>query len=122
LSGDAVLRAVAAWQFGWDASQQAAPKKDAVPYLVAALADPYSAVRYVAGHALQKLVPGSRFDYLASPEQRQEAGGAILRSWLDGRGVKIGERGLAAPDLSAIDSQIQRLIDKRDDSPIRAME
>ncbi len=64
-SGDAILRAVAAWQYGQAGAQAATNGKAAVPLLVAALGDPYSAVRYVAGHALARIDPAARFDYLA---------------------------------------------------------
>ncbi|HEX2685724.1 MAG TPA: cytochrome c3 family protein [Kofleriaceae bacterium] len=115
LSGDAVLRAVAAWQFGWSGAQKAAQVKQAVPYLVAALVDPYAAVRYVAGHSLQAILPGIQFDYLAPPEARQKAAQDILQRWRTE--VPDGER-----DAAAINARIQRLIDKRDDTPVRAME
>ncbi len=115
LSGDAVLRAVAAWQFGWEGARQAAPVADAVPYLAAALADPYSAVRYVAGHSLQKIDPANDFDYLAPPEERQRAQEKIVRHW-------IAQHPGSERAASTIDSRIKRLIDKRDDSPVRAME
>ena len=115
LSGDAVLRAIAAWQFGWAAARQASKVDQAVPYLATALGDPYAAVRYVAGHSLQAILPGSKYDYLAPPEARQQAAQDILRSWLathpDG-----------AREGPAIDARIKRLVEKRDDSPVRAME
>ena len=115
LSGDAVLRAVAAWHFGWDDAQTAAASHKAVPYLVTALLDPYSAVRYVAGHALQKLVPGAEFDYLAPPEARQQAAGVILQRWL----AQLPE---SERDMSVMAARTKQLIDQRDNTPVRAME
>ena len=106
LSGDAVLRALAAWHFGWAAARQASPAANATPYLVAALADPYAAVRYVAGHALANLDPANQFDYLAPPEQRKAQADAILGRW----------RG----DAHA--TEIRELLQKRDDTPVQAME
>ena len=116
LSGDAVLRAIAAWHFGWDAAHKAAPATSAaVPYLVAALGDPYSAVRYVAGHALAKIDPAAQFDYLAPVDERRRAAredpAALARQERGGGARRSGDR-RAHP----------RLIDKRDDSPVRAME
>jgi predicted CXXCH cytochrome family protein len=119
LSGDAVLRAIAAWQFGWDDARKTASVTWAVPYLVAALADPYSAVRYVVGHSLHKIDPASDFDYLASPEERRRSAEKIVQRWL--ATPAEGERD-AAMDAAKIDSRIKRLIEKRDDSPVRAME
>ena len=115
LSGDAVLRAIAAWQLGWEGAQQAAPVADAVPYLVAALGDPYAAVRYVAGHALAKIDPAAQFDYLAPNAERQRAAAAILQRW---RAQHPTER---RPE-AAIDARIKQWTDQRDDSPVRAME
>ena len=111
LSGDAVLRALAAWHLGWD--RTAAPRDAAVPYLVAALADPYAAVRYVAGHALAAIDPANQFDYLAPPEQRKAAADAILARWLAHAG---------AVDRAAIDGRIRALVQRRDDTPVQAME
>ena len=115
LSGDAVLRAIAAWQHGWQGAQAAAPVGDAVPYLVAALADPYAAVRYVAGHALQKIDPAAQFDYLAPIAERQRAADAILSRWR-------AQHPQTPAQQAAIDARIQRLTEQRDDSPVRAME
>ncbi|HEU4733346.1 MAG TPA: cytochrome c3 family protein [Kofleriaceae bacterium] len=115
LSGDAVLRAIAAWHFGWEAARGAADVRAAVPYLVAALDDPYAAVRYVAGHALQAILPGSDFDYLAGPQARRTAAAAILRRWL-------AQYPQPAESARAIDARIQHLRETRDDTPVRAME
>jgi hypothetical protein len=115
LSGDAVLRAIAAWQFGWEGAQRAAPVSAAVPYLVVALNDPYTAVRYVAGHALQAILPGAKYDYLAEPEARLQAAREILRGW-------VAQHPQTEHDAEAIDARIKRLLERRDDSPVRAME
>ena len=115
LSGDAVLRAVAAWHFGWADAQKTAPVADAMPYLVAALSDPYSAVRYVAGHAIQRIDPMAEYDYLASPEDRQRQADVILNRWL-------AKHPQSAQATAAINARIQQLIEQRDDTPVRAME
>jgi len=115
LSGDAVLRAIAAWQFGWQGAQQAAHVDDAVPYLAAALEDPYAAVRYVAGHALARINPANQFDYLAPLDERARAAQVIMQRWLSAHPDR-------APQAAVIDSTIRGLVEKRDDSPVRAME
>ncbi len=113
LAGDAVLRAIAAWHYGWDAAQKASDVESAVPYLLTAMTDEYAAVRYVAGHAYKTLVPASDFDYLAEPDVRDAA-------------VKVLARGWAAhhkdADIKAITARIKQLADQRDESPVRAME
>ena len=115
LSGDAVLRAISAWHFGWSDAQKASAVGKEVPYLVAALVDPYAAVRYVAGHSLETIVPNINYDYLAAPEVRQKTAAEILKRWREQ--LPLDERG-----VSEVDVQIQRLIEKRDDTPVRAME
>lgn len=115
LSGDAVLRAISAWHFGWKDAQQAVQIGKMVPYLVAALNDPYSAVRYVAGHAIDTILPNSGFDYLASPETRVQQAQRIMQRWR--AQLPADELG-----LTALDARIKQLIDQRDDSPVRAME
>ncbi|HEX4422566.1 MAG TPA: cytochrome c3 family protein [Kofleriaceae bacterium] len=115
LSGDAVLRAIAAWHFGWADVRTAADPVAAVPYLVAALDDPYTAVRYVAGHAVQAVMPGAVFDYLAAPEVRRQMAGAILQRWL-------AEHPQTPEAAAAIDARIQQLVSRRDGTPVRAME
>jgi predicted CXXCH cytochrome family protein len=115
LSGDAVQRAIAAWTFGWEGARQAAQVSAAVPYLVAALNDPYAAVRYVAGHALQAILPGATFDYLAQPEVRQQAAAEILQRW-------VAQHPQTEQAAAAINARIKHLIEQRDDTPVRAME
>lgn len=92
LSGDAILRAIAAWNAGhWG---QAA----VLPYVTALLGDSYAAVRYVAGHAVKALDPRApAFDYLLPPVAHPAAD----------------------PKVQATIDQLQQ---KRDDTPVRAME
>lgn len=109
LSGDAVLRAIAAWHLGESKSPAM------VPYLVAAVADPYSAVRYVAIHALKKIDARVDIDYLASDEDRKRAADAVMQQWAK-------EHPDLAKDADAINARVQRLIEQRDNTPVRAME
>jgi predicted CXXCH cytochrome family protein len=111
LSGDAILRAVAAWQYGAPGAR-AATKVDAqVPLLVAALSDPYSAVRFVAARALRNLDAANAFDYLAPVDDRERAAAAILRRWQ--------AQHASGDDAAAL---ITRLKSVRDDTPVRALE
>jgi predicted CXXCH cytochrome family protein len=115
LSGDAVLRAVAAWHFGWDAVRGAADPALAAPYVLSAMSDPYAAVRYVAGHAIQRVMPGAVFDYLAASEVRQRQQQVILARWL-------AAHPQSEEAAAAINARITTLIEQRDDTPVRAME
>lgn len=115
LAGDAVQRAIGAWHFGWADARKATNVEAYVPYLVAALDDPYAAVRYVAGHALQAIDPAAEYDYLAPPEARRQAADKILMRWR----AKSPDNERAMTEASA---RIQQLIRMRDDTPVRAME
>jgi hypothetical protein len=106
-----VLRAIAAWQFGWPAARATAPADKAIPYLVAALADPYAAVRYVAGHSLKAIDPANDFDYLAPPDERQRAADRILNRWLAKSSGNVRNA-----------AHIEQLIENRDNTNVRAME
>jgi hypothetical protein len=87
----------------------------AVPYLVTALDDPYAAVRYIAGHAIEKIVPGVAYDYLATPEVRQKAAAELLRRWRAAHPMTDADR-------QALDARIAELLRRRDNTPVRAME
>jgi predicted CXXCH cytochrome family protein len=113
LSGDAILRAIAAWQYGWAGAQAATDVNKAVPFLVAALADPYSAVRYVAGRSLGRIDAGNQFDYVASPDARRREAAEILRRWQAAGG---------GGDLVSVEKSVSRLLEHRDDTRVRALE
>jgi hypothetical protein len=115
VSGDAVLRALAAWHLGWQAGAQPAAVRPALPYLVTALDDPYAAVRYVAGHAVQNIVPGAAFDYLAPPAARNAAAAAIMKRWL-------ADHPMTERETQQINARLQALLSRRDNTPVRAME
>jgi hypothetical protein len=53
-TGDAGVRALAAWYLGWEPARRAAGSDWRPPYLAELLADPYSAVRAVAFRSLQR--------------------------------------------------------------------
>ena len=112
LSGDAILRAIAAWQYGWDGARAASDVKGAVPFLVAALGDPYSAVRYVAARSLGRIDAANRFDYVAPPDERQRQATEILGRWRSANPI----------DLAPIMALVETLRGRRDDTPVRALE
>ena len=60
-------------------------------------------------------IPANQFDYLAPLTERQRAADQILQRWR-------AQHPDGARDAATIDSRIKRLIDKRDDSAVRAME
>jgi hypothetical protein len=62
-TGDAGVRALAAWYMGWAPAQKASGKDWLAPYLAELLADNYSAVRSIAGESLQSLPGFEEFEY-----------------------------------------------------------
>jgi hypothetical protein len=126
LSGDAGQRALTAWYMGWEPARQASGEAWLAPYLGHLLADPYAAVRYVAGHSLVTL-PGWEsldYDYVAPPRELGEARSAAIQGYLDrvaggsvtperrGPGVLLGPRG------ELLLGEVARLALARDDTPI----
>jgi predicted CXXCH cytochrome family protein len=83
LRGDAGQRALVAWHLGWTPARQASGEKWLAPYLAHLLADPYSAVRYIAGHSLRTL-PGFEnlaYDYIGSVDDWLKAQESVLQRW-----------------------------------------
>jgi predicted CXXCH cytochrome family protein len=75
LTGDAATRVVVAAQLGWGPAQRASGSGWQAQLLVAALDDPYAAVRFVAARSLRSL-PGFAeldYDYVAERSRRLEA-------------------------------------------------
>lgn len=75
LTGDAATRVVVAAQLGWAPAQRASGSGWQAQLLVAALDDPYAAVRFVAARSLRTL-PGFAdlaYDYVAERSQRLAA-------------------------------------------------
>jgi hypothetical protein len=75
MSGDAATRVVVAAQLGWEPAQRASGSGWQAQLLVAALDDPYAAVRFVAARSLRAL-PGFAeldYDFIADRGQRLAA-------------------------------------------------
>ncbi|HVZ35435.1 MAG TPA: ammonia-forming cytochrome c nitrite reductase subunit c552, partial [Polyangiaceae bacterium] len=75
LTGDAAARVVVAAQLGWEPAQRASGAGWQAQLLVAALDDPYAAVRFVAARSLRSL-PGFAeldYDFVAERSQRLSA-------------------------------------------------
>lgn len=83
LRGDAGQRALAAWHMGWKSAREVSGERWLAPYLAQLLTDPYSAVRYIAGHSLQRM-PGYQdftYDFIGPPTEREEARQRALETW-----------------------------------------
>ncbi len=63
LKGDAGLRALTAWNLGWEPAQETSGTSWMVPHLAELMNDPYEAVRYIAYRSLRSLPGYAAFDY-----------------------------------------------------------
>ena len=67
LRGNAGLRAIVAWNMGWQPAQETSDTSWMVPHLAELLNDPYDAVRYIAYRSLRSLPQFANFEYDFSP-------------------------------------------------------
>jgi hypothetical protein len=123
LSGDAGLRALMAWSYGWDEARQASGSKWMAPYLGQLLQDPYDLVRYNAYHSLQEL-PGFEsleYDFVGDPYYHAKATQRVFETWsatkpsieaAAARAVLIDESG------NLLKAEFDKLLEERDDYPI----
>lgn len=127
LKGHALERALAASRLGWDSAREAAPGNWRVPFLTAALADPYPAVRFLAIQSLRRLAgfENAEYDYLGNDQQRARQVADIRRRWDEVRAtidhpptesVPLQPDGLPVPEV------YQRLLRQRDETPIHIIE
>ena len=119
--GDAALRAITAWTYGWDAAREISGDDWMVPVLAYTLEDPYSTVRYIAHSSLRKGEPYKEIDYdfVSEPAEQKKIREQVMRLWMmrrreltasrDGRTVLIPGGQL---DLD----RLMQLLEKRDDT------
>lgn len=120
LTGDAGLRLLAAWSFGWQPAQAASGRDWLAPYLARLLDDPYYVVRFAAARSLRGLGHGGElagYDFLGDSEKARAFGASITQRWAaDWRGagrpgVLLGAQGIDAPAFA-------RLYARRDDRKV----
>ncbi|MBI3416815.1 MAG: C cytochrome precursor [Verrucomicrobia bacterium] len=83
LKGDAGQRALIAWHMGWKPALTVSQDSWQAPYLAMLLADPYPAVRCIAGRSLNRL-PGFgdfAYDYVAGTGKLIRASEQALEQW-----------------------------------------
>lgn len=123
LRGDAVQRAAAAWHMGWAPAQEASGTDWQARYLIELLDDPYSAVRYIAGKALNSL-PGFRdfnYDYTLGEESYSNARERALQIWSK-RPPPKDNPALWFTTGKVDEEKISVLKSRRDNSPVRVNE
>lgn len=115
LKGDAAQRATAAWHFGWGPVRERAGTGWQTPLLARSLADPYTAVRYLAERSLRRF-PGFEeltYDFVEPGKSQSPAVKAALElsaPWVEESSLRIRE------DL------VDRLQSERDSTPISFQE
>ena len=133
LSGDAVQRAVLAWNMGREDTRAASGDDWQLPVLAELLSDPYSVVRAIAWRAIRNYPDAEpfKYDFLASEEERLKAKQDLIELW---RKKMAGRTGL--PDRSKMERRLlmqtakgerdgtalQQLTKGRDDRPINFAE
>ena len=127
LRGEAGLRAITAWHFGWPPAQEASGSDWQAPFLAELLDDPYSAVRYLTYRALRTLPGYATFDYdyigsdaerTAARQRAREQGTGGAPDERPGRNAAI----LREEDGSIRWDAVERLRRQRDDRAVDLLE
>jgi len=120
LTGDAGVRLLAAWSFGWAPARATAGDGWMAPYLGRLLDDPYYVVRFAAARSLRTIGHGGAlvgYDFLGAATQTRPFGEAVMQQWAaNWRGgpapaLLLGEQGVDAPAFA-------RLYARRDDRKV----
>jgi predicted CXXCH cytochrome family protein len=125
LRGDAGQRAIAAWAMGWPPARQASGERWLVPYLSQLLVDPYPAVRYIAGHSLQKVkgYEDFQYDFIGSPADRERSQSEAIKQWLQGaKPEHQGANVLIMNDGRLQDDKFKAFLQQRDDHSMNLQE
>jgi hypothetical protein len=128
LEGDAGVRALAAWNFGWTTAVQISDGDWFVPVLAELMNDPYDAVRYMAQRSLRSLpaYQDFEFDFLATPEERRQAIDLLLAKWADRTSKqpapRIGQALLLDASGGVRREEFTRMLQRRDNRPITLVE
>ena len=129
LKGDAALRALVAWNYGWKPAQETATTAWMAPYLAQLLVDPYESVRIISQRSLRTLPGYASFQHelTTSTKLRQAARQAALSIWntrQTGKDVAATRRDrvLIAGDGKVLAPTFTRLLKLRNDKVIRLFE
>ncbi len=114
---------------GWEDAQSISGGDDWIaPHLARTLADPYDAVRFISGRSLRRLEGFEDFDYdfMAAPSVLAAAPRSALQRWSRlraGREIAQRPRTVLLDDSGlAMESEVRRLLQQRDDSRVALAE
>ncbi len=125
LKGDAGLRALTAWYFGWEPAKQAAGTNWIAPFLGQLLDDRYTAVRIIGGRSLKRLegFETSVFDPVVPPEARLSMRDQLLSRWVSIRPSAEGSPALLGTPGGGFDTErFRMLLEQRDNRVVRLRE
>lgn len=127
LSGHAAQRVITAWHVGWKPAREASGEDWLAPMIAPLLADPYSAVRYVAASSLRQL-PGFgdlAYDFMAKPDALARAAVDAAQRWGERQTAspsRTGKAVLISDDGKVNKEDLQSLLRNRDDRPVAIKE
>jgi hypothetical protein len=116
LRGDAGLRALIAWHYAWQPALAVSGSAWQAPYLGELLADPYDAVRFIAGRSLQTL-PGFdhfAYEFLAPPAERKRAVDLVRTAWKSSHGLPETRELLIGADGDLLRPSLERFLAQRE--------
>ena len=121
LQGDAGVRALIAWHYGWDSAKQASGMSWMSPFLGQLLNDDYAAVRLIAGRSLKRLPGFESFAY--DPVPGSKARSPVLLP-------PVGQSPVGMPDNAALlfnggrvdTNRVAQLLEGRDRRVVRLRE
>jgi len=129
LKGDAGLRAIMAWNFGWSDAKAISGEEWIAPMLAQLLTDPYGAVRYIAGGSVRKLkgFEDISFDLVDSESNSQKAAVETATLWRRLHAPAAAHRSdheslLIKSDGTLRSDMFRKLLSERDHRPITLQE
>lgn len=122
LTGDASIRALTAWHFGWPEAQAVSDTDWMSRYLIELLNDPYDAVRYIGARSLRSITdfPLKDYDHLAGESQRKLIQEKLIEYWNNNAGAieRKTQSRLLIEDGQITSEDWDALRTLRDESPI----
>ncbi len=122
LSGDAVQRAIVAWNMGNKAAQDVSGTDWLPMVLIQRLLDPYPAVRYIAARSLRSIAgfEGLEYDYIAARKDIRKVALAVFASWKSAVQANGGnaEGHLYKGRVNVVVEDFERLLEARDDTEV----
>lgn len=127
LRGDAAVRALMAWHFGWEPARKASGGDDwAPPILTVLMDDDYDAVRYIAGRSLRQIkgYQDATFDFLAPQDEQRFDISRVLGLWAQKLPHSLTNRPeiLMSPDGNLDMEAVRRHLTERDTRPVVIIE